>query len=341
MVAALPDHGKPLVESFDGLLLDLDGVVYVGRAVVPNAVETLTTVATLGVVLGYVTNNAARSAVTIADHITSFGIPCRAEQVVTSADLAARWLAEKFASGAAVLVIGGEGLFEAVEKSGLAPVREAAANPVAVVQGFGPDVGWRELAQGSYALDRAVPWVVTNLDLTVPTPEGRALGNGALVEALRASSGRAPEIVTGKPAPELFLEAARRWHMSTPLVVGDRLDTDIEGANAAKLSSLLVLTGVSGVAELLLAPRRQRPTFIGRDLSSLLHPSEPISQPSHPVVCGAWQADVVSGQVELTGSGDPLDALRAACAAAWSIDLDVVQQRRLVDRLEPLLADTR
>lgn len=341
MVAAAPDHGKPLVELFDGLLLDLDGVVYVGRAAVPHAVETLTTVAALNVSLGFVTNNAARSAVTVADHITSFGIPCRAEQVVTSADVAARWLAETFAPGAAVLVIGGEGLFDAVEKSGLTPVRKAAENPVAVVQGFGPDVGWRELAQGSYALDRAVPWVVTNLDLTVPTPEGRALGNGALVGALRTSSGRTPEIVTGKPAPKLFLEAAHRWQMSTPLVVGDRLDTDIEGANAANLSSLLVLTGVSGVAELLLAPPQQRPTYIGRDLSSLLHPPEPLPHPSHLVVCGNWEAAVVSGQVELTGSGDPLDALRATCGATWSIELDVVQQRRLVDQLEPLLAHTR
>ena len=289
--------------------------------------------------LGYITNNAARSAAQVAAHIESFGLPCAPEQVVTSAQLAAAWLAQRFDAGSAVLVIGGSGLHEAVAEAGLRVVTTAADKPAAVVQGFGPDVGWRELAQASISLAGGVPWVATNLDLTVPTPDGAALGNGALVAALAAACGRRPDAVTGKPAAEVFAAAAERWLLQRPLVVGDRLDTDIAGARAAGLPSLLVLTGVSGVADVLSAGPAERPSFVGRDLSALFLPHPARSVTAGSVAVGGWSATIGQGDLRLCGDGDGVDALRAAAARSWlaSDRGEIVRTDAVVGHLETLL----
>jgi glycerol 3-phosphatase-2 len=307
----------PLVETTDGLLLDLDGVVYVGRSAVPGAAEVLRQVDDTGVFLGYVTNNAARSAGAVSDHLLALGLPSSAGQVVTSAQLAAAALAAQWPAGSPILVVGGEGLHGAVTHEGLRAVTEAAALPVAVVQGFGPDVGWRQLAQASLALSAGAYWLATNLDRTVPTPEGRALGNGALVEALVAATGRRPDAVTGKPSADVFPQAASRWGLRRPLVVGDRLDTDIAGARAAGLPSLLVLTGVSTAMEVLLAGPGERPSFLGRDLWALLAPHPVPVEANGTFSLGGWSAAVAGDEVVVSGSGDPLAGLRAAATCAW------------------------
>ncbi|HVQ17770.1 MAG TPA: HAD-IIA family hydrolase [Actinomycetes bacterium] len=332
-----PDGPHRLIDTFDGLLLDLDGVVYVGSVPVSGAVESLRSAADVGLHLGFVTNNAARSAASVAEQLRSFGLPCQTSQVVTSAQLAADWLAARFPQGAAVLAVGGPGLISAVQDVGLDPVSRAAQQPVAVVQGFGPDVGWRQLAQASIALAEDIPWVATNVDLTVPTPAGRALGNGALVAALTAATGRSPDAVTGKPAGEVFTAAASRWKLRRPLVVGDRLDTDIEGAHAAGLPSLLVLTGVTAAADLLTAPPPHRPDFIGEDLGVLLRAYPPVTVGPSAVSVNGWRATTVSGRLTITGEGDRQDAVRAACRAAWRAwdagePLDVSAAREEISR---------
>ena len=128
----------------------------------------------------------------------------------------------------------------------------------AVLQGFGTDVGWRALARAAFAVGRGLPWVATNTDLTIPVPGGIAPGNGTLVAAVASATGRVPE-VAGKPFPPLLLKAAEASSGLRPLVVGDRLDTDIEGAGNAKMSSLLVMTGVTRSLDLWRAPFPQRP----------------------------------------------------------------------------------
>ena len=152
---------------------------------------------------------------------------------------------------------------------GLRPVADGG-RPDVVVQGWFPDLGWRLLAEGAFALQHGAFWVATNLDLTLPTSRGVAPGNGSFVHALSLASGRKPDLVAGKPEPAILVEAAAASRLTHPLVIGDRLDTDIQGANAAGLDSLLVLTGVTDAYALLAADVGQRPTYVSAGLDALL-----------------------------------------------------------------------
>ncbi|NHC14230.1 HAD-IIA family hydrolase [Motilibacter sp. E257] len=319
-----------MAEVYDVALLDLDGVVYVGEHPVPGAPAALGEARERGMRLAYVTNNASRTPLTVGAHLRTLGVDAKDDEVVTSAQAAARLVAEQVPAGSAVLVVGGEGLVVALTELGLRPVFSADEEPAAVVQGFSPDVGWKQLAEGAYALARGLPWVASNLDLTIPTPRGRAPGNGTLVGVLAQASGRRP-VAAGKPELPLHAEAVRRSGAQRPLVVGDRLDTDIEGAVRASTDSLLVLTGVTTPAELLRAAPHERPTFVAEGLDGLLVP-HPAPQPvAAGWSCGGWTASVSDGALQLDGDGDPMDGLRAACAASWSgpVPTDVAALARL------------
>ncbi len=235
----------PLATRHDVALLDLDGVLYVGPDAVPGAPEAVIAASRAGLRPAYVTNNASRTPETVAEHLRRLGLPARAEDVVTSAQAAATLAADRLPAGAEVLVVGGEGLQVAVRERGLVPVHEAGDGVAAVLQGFSPDVGWRLLAEGTYAVAAGLPWIATNMDATVPTPRGAAPGNGALVRLIAQAAGREPDAVAGKPERPLHHESVRRTGARNPVVVGDRMDTDIEGANRAGVPSLLVLTGVT------------------------------------------------------------------------------------------------
>ncbi|MFI0433693.1 MAG: HAD-IIA family hydrolase [Candidatus Nanopelagicales bacterium] len=267
-----------LVQTCDTLLLDLDGVVYAGSAAIPHAVDVLSAARADGVQLAFVTNNASRTPESIADHIADLGLPVDPAEVVTSAQAGARMLGERLHAGAPVLVVGGEGLRRAVAERGFAVVDSAAAQPAAVIQGFSPDVGWRQLAQATFAIRAGARFFATNTDRTIPTGEGIGPGNGLLVGVVAQATGVQPR-VAGKPEVPLMAESVERTHAQRPLVVGDRLDTDIEGANNVDLPSLLVLTGVSTLADLAVAPAAQRPTFLGLDLRSLHAPPVALGDP--------------------------------------------------------------
>ena len=226
----LPGSDVPLVEAYDLAVLDLDGVVYVGPDAVPGAAEALAKARAAGMAMAFVTNNASRPPQAVVDHLVRLGVEAQLDDVVTSAQVAARMLAERLPAGSAVLVVGGAGLRIALTENGLRPVTSVDDAPAAVVQGFSPDLDWRLLAEGTRAVRAGLPWIATNLDLTVPTPYGPAPGNGALVGLVATAAGKGPDDVAGKPAPGSFHEAARRHASSRPLVVGDRLDTDLEGA---------------------------------------------------------------------------------------------------------------
>ena len=299
-------------------LLDLDGVVYRGGEPVAGAAAHLLAVKARGMRLGYVTNNASRTPAVVADQLAAMGIPADESQVVTSAQAVARLIAEALPAGAAVLVVGGSGLVAALHEHGLQTVASAEEDPRAVVQGLSPDVGWRQLHEAAIAVQRGVPWYAANTDRTIPTSRGSAPGNGMLVAAVAEASGGWPS-VAGKPAPALFTEAVRRLGSDRPLVVGDRLDTDIEGAVRFGVDSLLVLTGVTDLGALLAAPPGRRPTFVGRDLAALLHPHPtPVASPA-AIECGGWRAGVgLGGTLTLTGAGGSDDALRGVVAAAWA-----------------------
>ena len=340
-----------LADRYDLALLDLDGVVYIGRDAVPGAAEALASARAAGIRICYVTNNASRPPQAVADHLRALGVPASDEEVVTSAQAAAAMLAERLPTGSAVLVVGGEGLNQALLVEGLVPVGSVRDAPRAVVQGFSPDIGWRLLAEGARAVHQGLPWLATNTDRTVPTRYGPAPGNGTLVAAIATATGVEPE-VAGKPRPPLFLQAARRYASSAPLVVGDRLDTDIAGAHAAGMPALLVLTGVSGARDVLTAPPTQRPHYLSGDLHGLVQ-AHPAPQPLEPDAtsaeastawrCGAAVVAVRDGALRVLQPGpDPLDLLRAGCAAAWeqadadgaTVGLDLTELIGVLARLD-------
>ena len=293
-----------LTELYDVALLDLDGVVYIGPRPVSHAPEALRQARTAGMRLAFVTNNAARPPERVAAHLSEIGVEARPDEVVTSAQAAARLLAEQLPAGSKVLVVGGEGLEVALREQDLVPVSGADDGPVAVVQGFSPKVGWPLLAEGTYAVASGLPWVATNTDPVVPTDRGRAPGNGTLVAAIRTATGREP-VVAGKPEPPMHREAILRSGATRPLVVGDRLDTDIEGANAAEADSLLVLTGVTDPIDVVLAPPRLRPTYVGHDLRALHDSADRLSVRTGAATVGAWQAVVDGGRLRLTRASAP------------------------------------
>ena len=246
------------------------------------------------------------------------GVPATPDEVLTSAGAAAALLAERFPAGSPVLVVGAEALRADVRDAGLTPVGTLDDKPVAVVQGFGPDVGWKLLAEAALAVRAGATWFATNTDRTLPSPRGPLPGNGSLVAVLRTALNREPDVVVGKPQPALFTTAASLSHSQRPLAVGDRLDTDIEGAVGAGMDSLLVLTGVSGPAELLSAPESRRPTYVSADLSGLFRPETAARIPVDADELNGWQTTRDGDTVTLTGVGDPVDALRLLTGPAWS-----------------------
>lgn len=315
---------QTLTRIHDVALLDLDGVVYVGARPVEHATDALAAARADGMRLAFVTNNASRPAEAVAAHLCELGVEASVSEVVTSAQAAARLLADRLPEGSKVLVVGGDGLRVALRERGLVPVDSLDDGPVAVVQGFAPEVGWRALAEGTYAVSSGLPWVATNVDATLPTSRGYAPGNGTLVDAVRVASGRQPE-VAGKPEPPMHREAILRSGAQHPLVVGDRLDTDIEGATNAGAESLLMLTGVADAADVALAPDGLRPTYIGADLRALLQPSDQLAVGAGHSSRGRWKATIDGGDLRLwrdePGDGRPeLDAVRAACGAVWARD---------------------
>jgi glycerol-1-phosphatase len=323
-ITLVPGPRAPAAD-YDVALLDLDGVVYTGSGAVPGAIDALAQARAGGMRLAFVTNNASRSPSAVAAQLTGLGIPAGAADVVTSAQAAASLIASRVPAGSRVLVAGAIGLRLALRARGLIPVSVAADKPAAVVQGYAPDMSYGLLAEAALAVRDGALFVAANADATLPTPRGLQPGNGAVLQVIIHSTGRQP-LVAGKPEPPLHREAVARTGAKRPLVVGDRLDTDIEGATRGGADSMLVLTGVSTPRELVLAPPSQRPAYVAADLGGLLE-AQPVVNGldlagASAVRCGGWTAarGSVGEPLGLYGDGLPIDALRALCALSWSGD---------------------
>ncbi|AHK32234.1 HAD superfamily hydrolase [Rhodococcus opacus PD630] len=304
-----------LRDGYDALLLDLDGTLYQGPQEIPGAREAL---AAGQQSCYYVTNNASRRPGEVAEHLTELGFDADESTVVTSSQTAARLLAENVAPDSPVLIVGTEALADEVRNVGLRPVRSFEDAPAAVVQGHSPTTGWAILAEATLAIRAGAVWVAANLDSTLPTERGLVLGNGSMVAALRTATSREP-LVAGKPAAPLMEDAMRRSKCVRPLVVGDRLDTDIEGANNVGLDSLLVLTGVSTAVDVLRAAPEQRPTYLASELDALNRPAEEslIGEDNR------WSVEFDGSDLVIEPTSDsaaPVDSaalLRAVTAGAW------------------------
>jgi HAD superfamily hydrolase (TIGR01457 family) len=310
-----------LAASYDSLLLDLDGVVYIGPQAVPHAAQALAAARAAGVGCAFVTNNASRTPDLVAEHLNELGIPATAREVVNSSQAAAHLILEQLGTGATVLAVGGPGVTAALLDRGLVPVETAEPTPQAVMMGYGPDVGWRNLAEAAYAVHAGALFVATNPDTSFPTPRGIAPGNGTLVAAVSAATGVKP-IVAGKPFAPIVREAIDRLGAHKPLMVGDRLDTDIEAAYNTQIDSLLVMTGVTTVRELCLAPIQHRPTFVSPDLRGLAHPADAL-------------------RVRTDASGSPWGQWLRGIADAWKRNDEGSDPCAGVDleRLEKVLAE--
>ncbi|MEZ2388784.1 HAD-IIA family hydrolase [bacterium RCC_150] len=314
----------PLVSRFDAVLSDLDGVVYAGPHAIPGAVESLKRLQSVGVRLGYVTNNASRTPAQVAAHLRELGAPAEDNQVVSSSQAAGDLLAELLAPGSRVMITGSAALAHEIELVGLTPVHSAAENPVAVVQGFNPEIAWKDLAEASYVVAAGALWVATNTDMSIPQARGLAPGNGTLVAAVAAATGKTPR-VAGKPEAPLFHSAAKRLGSERPLVVGDRLDTDILGGNRAGFATAAVLTGVDTRESILAARTSERPGYLLADLAELYEPYPAIVEDGASFRCGNATAAVLNGVVSVQGSDKDLDGWRAACAAWWSAHPDAAE----------------
>ncbi len=310
------------LDGVDLILADLDGVVYAGDGAIPHAVESLTR-ARADRPLGYITNNASRRDSVVAGHLTGLGLETQPHEVVTSPQAAVRLLRDRVPEGAAVLVVGGDGLVHELEKAGFTVTRSADDRPAAVVQGFAPEVGWAQLAEAAYALalpedQGGIPWIATNTDWTIPQARGIAPGNGTLVSAVHTAVGRLAT-VAGKPERPIFDEAVARFGARHPLFIGDRLDTDIAGAQAAGIDSVLVLTGIDRPKHVLAAPTVSRPTFIVGDLRELHEPYPETLVKGDVTTVGGASVRIDGPDVHILSAGDrPIDLVRAGAAAIWN-----------------------
>ncbi|MBT1035560.1 HAD-IIA family hydrolase [Canibacter sp. lx-45] len=318
------------LDGVEALIADLDGVVYRGHLEIPGAVVHLNRAAER-MRVGYLTNNAARTDEQVAAQLTSFGLRITPQDVVTSPQAAVQILRDTVPDGALVFVVGGEGLSNELDKAGYRVTRSAADKPDVVVQGFAQDVGWRELAEASFALaekpgEPLIPWIATNTDWTIPVPRGTAPGNGSLVSAVHNAVQRLPRFA-GKPELAIYQTAFARFGVKpgAALMVGDRLDTDIKGAKNAGMKALHVLTGVDRPKQLLAASADMRPDYIVADLGQLYEPyPETVIARDSAVRVGGAKVRVTGQDVEILQEGSsPLDLLRAGCQAIYRSGLAV------------------
>lgn len=302
-----------LIDVYDGALFDLDGVVYLGGDAIPGVAAGLAALRQRGVLLGYVTNNAGRGPQDVADHLVELGIECTAGDVITSAQALARVLVADLRPGSTVLVMGSPALEAEVAAAGLTPTRTRRPAPAAVVCGFWPDMRWNEMNEACLAVQNGARWYATNPDLTRPLPDGESVGVGGILAAMRLTMPHVPLTIAGKPFRPLLDETMARLGVRRPIFVGDRLDTDVEGANNVGIDSLFVLSGSHGKDDLVGAEAHQRPTVVGWDLRALLEPVRPVRGDLVTV-----EDDALVLTTNPTTRDEQLDALWSVAHRAWA-----------------------
>lgn len=303
-----------LIQQYDSLLLDLDGTVWAGGKAIPGAVEAIKG---SGLPAAYVTNNASRGPEAVAEKLRAIGVDAKNTDIVTSAQAAIIMAQEHLEPGDAVLVVGAPSFKELVTAAGYRVVESADDQPKVVLHGHNPETGWAQLSEAALAIRQGATYLASNLDTTLPLERGLHIGNGSMVAAVTSATGVVPASA-GKPEPAMFYQAAKALNSAAPLAVGDRLDTDIAGAVAAKMDSLHVLTGVSGPIALIEATPELRPTYIAEDMAALNDdPALLVPGPQ-----GGFTARV-DGDSVLLERGEPgatsIQALRTVLNVAWSM----------------------
>ena len=315
-----------LIDEHDAALFDLDGVVYLGPDPVPAAPDTIAELRRRGVKVGFVTNNAARSAEVVAQHLTDIGIPTEPSDVVTSGQAISDLAADTLPAGARVLIVGTESLRDEARARGLQPVESARDDPVAVIE------------EAGFALQAGAMWYAANPDITRPTDRGIVPGIGAQLQVV-ATTCNAEPVIAGKPYRPLLEATISRLRSTSPIFVGDRLDTDIRGANTMDVDSLFVFTGSHGVADVLAAAPEDRPQNIAADLSGLLEPKREVDVSGDRARCGGSIVSVHADR-EVRAESTPddicgqLDAVAAMMALVYGSNVTIPDDAgRLFDKL--------
>ncbi|GAB4495982.1 MAG: HAD-IIA family hydrolase [Anaerolineales bacterium] len=252
------------------LLLDLDGVLWRDTHPIGDLAHIFNQIADLRLAALLVSNNSARSVTDTLKKAASFGLTLQPEQVLHSSEVTAHYLSQHYPQGGALYIIGEEGLHTTLRAAGFQHQPEAPiGNVLAVVAGIDRNITYEKLAQATLHIRAGTPFIGTNPDATYPTPRGLEPGAGSILAALQAATNVSP-LIMGKPMPPIFLTALQRLNLrpQQALMVGDRLETDIAGAQQVGLRSALVLSGVTTLQQ---AQQWQpAPHFIAADLSDLL-----------------------------------------------------------------------
>jgi HAD superfamily hydrolase (TIGR01457 family) len=303
----------PVAGRYDALLVDLDGVVYRGDQPVIGAAEALGWARDLGSRVLFITNNSARTPEQVAERLAGFGVLAAAEDVLTSGLALVALLRREEKPGRTAFVIGERGVREALEGGGFALVDGDPDRADLVVVGWDRSLDYAKLRTAALLVQRGARLVATNADRTYPAPDGLWPGAGAILAAVVAATSAVPTVI-GKPNRPLFEAAAERTGSSRPLVVGDRLDTDIEGAAGMGWDSLLVLTGASSTPELLTA--RAVPTFVSSTLDLLGADVPPARfRPARPGDGPAIRALLEDSGLSATGVEDRLAGTLVSASA--------------------------
>lgn len=304
-----------LLDHHDALLLDLDGTIWEGGEALPHAVDAVNSA---GIPAVYITNNASRGADEVAVMLQNVGLEAGATDVRTSAQAALTMASDHLSPGDAVLLVGAQSFQDLVASEGYRVVESADEAPRVVLHGHSPETGWKQLSEAALAIRAGAAYIASNLDTTLPMQRGLMVGNGSMVAAVTSATGVVPQSA-GKPQPAMFLQVAAERGFARPLAVGDRLDTDIQGAVAAGIPALHVLSGVSGPLALLEAPKPQRPTYIAEDLRALGQEPETLL----PGPQGGFGARVDGSDIILSHGRDgatSVEALRTVLQVAWAMD---------------------
>ncbi len=252
-----------------GLLIDMDGVLYRGKMTLPGAATFIHALQSRDIPYLYLTNNASRTPAMYVAHLAKMGIDAEAGQFMTSALATSAFLqAEK--PGATVFIVGEIGISEALRNAGFTLLPLAAGRDAeVVVSSFDRQLTYAKLREASLAIERGALFVQTNPDLNIPMPDGLHPGAGAIAATLIATTNRYP-VIMGKPQPEIFRQALARLNTlpEQTFMIGDRLETDIVGAQRMGLRSVMVETGTSSREEALRSP--SPPDLIVPDLTTLL-----------------------------------------------------------------------
>ncbi|MGH2682365.1 MAG: HAD-IIA family hydrolase [Actinomycetota bacterium] len=284
----------PLADGYEAFILDLDGVVYRGDDPIPGAPQAVAALRERGRRIVFLTNNSAWTPEEVAKKLARLGIPGDPGEVVTSAQAAARLLVGEKDSRATAFVVGEEGVRAALADSGVDIVDGEATRADFVVVGWDRRADYDKLRTASVLVQRGARLVATNADASYPAPGGELWpGAGALVAAVETATGVRAE-VAGKPHRPLFDEAVQRAGSREALVVGDRIETDIEGAVGAGLDAALVLSGAAGPGDLL--DGSELPVAVMKDVGGLL------SQPAARVRRARPEdSDAIAGLVSSAG----------------------------------------